>query len=249
MIKQHKNSKFAKKTRKTQRGIIKKAYGRDEVEMYVDQVVQKVENNLLPRILAIDNRDSAQFLIASTHTAKYDSIIAKQELLQTNQGIMRTDIDVLSERSARVYEDFVPSLKEGMDKLHFTIDTHIKDELKEFQEIRENMKQAADHVQTIQETLDNVSANGTKGLSASISDVFNKIGDLEKLTEGARARAKFWVVLHSIVENTPLLKPFKSKWGSFFYIILIVLTLNTIMHSVGIDFDITTIIKWLFSIV
>ena len=225
MIKQHKNSKFAKKSRETRKGTVKKAYGRNEVEMYVDQVVQKVENNLLPRILA------------------------KQELLQINQRTMRTDIDVLSERSVRVYEDFVPSFREGMDRLHSTIDTHINDELKEFQEIRENMKQAADHVQTIQETLDNVSANGTKGLSASISDVFNKIGDLEKLTEGARARAKFWVVLHSIIENTPLLKPFKSKWGSFFYIVLIVLTLNTIIHSLGVEFDIMTIIKWLFSIV
>jgi hypothetical protein len=186
-----------------------------------------------------------QFGLAKKHIKNYNAILENQTIIKDNQGLMKQEITTLSERQKRVYEDFIPQLTDGLDKIHSKLDTHITEETQEFQEIRDSLKTTAAEIKGIQYTLDSVSANGKQGLSASLTDVLNKIGTLERLTHGARMRAKLWVVLHDVVLTTPILKPLKNKWGAIIYAIIIMFIANTILHSLGVDFDVFALVKWL----
>jgi len=143
-------------------------------------------------------------------------------------------------------EASIPILNGGLERLHEKFDNHISEEYAEFSTIRNELTRAAAHTKEIQITLDSVSANGNKGLSASFTDIYNKLVTLEQITEGARARAKFWKLLHDMVETTPLLKPFKYKWGAVVYILFLIVIFNTMFHAFGLELNIIPLFKWIF---
>jgi hypothetical protein len=240
--------KYNDKSLKKAKAKAKTRYNCDEVEKYLDKAIISVKKDIIPRINAIDKRDKEQFKLAKDHIANYATILDNQSSLKSNQIKMKEEIIILSERQRRIFEDFVPQLKEGMDSIHEKLDAHIVDEEKEFQEIRLSTQKVADKAEAIQRTLDNVSANGNRGLSTSLTDIYEKLKDLEKITEGAKARTEFWLSAQKIINTNALLKPFKSKIGTIVYAIAFVIIINTILHSLGIEFDAIEIIKRLILI-
>ena len=154
---------------------------------------------------------------------------------------MKREIHSLSDQQIKIMEDFIPALSD----LHKKLDLHTLEETKVWNEFREELSKASNKVHDIQNTLDNVAANGNKGLGASFSDIYGKLKDLESITKPARARAKFWVAVNNLIESTPLMKPLRTKWGLILYSIVLILIANTIFHSFGLEFDVMTILKWL----
>jgi len=177
-----------------------------------------------------------------TASAIKTEVMPQIESLKRDHVLMKQD---MIELQKRVFDDLIPSLKDGIGDIGQKLDKHIETENQKFDHISSELSKAASHVETIQFTLDNVSANGNKGLSASMSDVYSKLRDLESLTEGPRNRAKFWAILHQVVNTTPFLKPLKYKWGAIFYFAILMLIINTILHSLGVDFNLVGIWKWL----
>ena len=237
----------SKVVKKTPVRSVRAQYNCDDVEKYFDKAVYRVKKDIIPRINAIDERDKAQFALAKDHIGNYTTILQNQDTIKENQGTMKQEIITLAERQKRVYEDFVPRLTAGIESIHTKLDSHIIDETTEFKEIRNSSDKLSQTIGSIQHTLDNVSANGNRGLSASFTDVYNKLTDLETITQGARARAKFYTVLHDVVVTTPFLKPLKYKWGAILYVMIFMLILNTFLREFGVAFDLIAIFKWLFT--
>jgi hypothetical protein len=208
-----------------------------ELKNYVDDKVDKLST----RIDIIDQRDATQFSIAKTHIAEYDVFL-------NNQAQLKANFDILAERQARMIDDLVPEFREGINRIHTLVDTHIQDENIKFQEVREDLREAASHVKSIQNTLDNVSANGNKGLSASLTDMYNKLSEVQKITEGARSRRKLVNVFKSVVENTAILRPLKSKIGIAIYTVIAILILNSVLHPFGIGFSIEALFVWIIKL-
>lgn len=209
----------SKGKRKRTISLIKPKKSRLTIEEYLDRSIRRVEDSLIPRI----------------ENLKDEHTFVRQELIK------------LDERQERIFEDFIPSVNAGIQSIHDAFDKHTMDESRALSEIRSDLSKAATHVEVIQNTLDNVSANGNKGLSASFTDVYNKIKDLEKLTEGARTRKKFRILLNKMIESTPLLRPLKKMWGIITYAIIAIVIINVILYSFGVRIDIVNIIEWLIT--
>lgn len=210
------------------------------LKRYLDK---RLEEQIIPRIDAVDERDKLQFSIASKHLEEYDSILQNQSELLHSQSHVKSEIVRIDERQKRLFEDMVPSLSDSISQLHNKLDAHIEEETNEFLNIRTELTSAAGHVEAIKHTLDNVSANGNKGLSSSLTDLYNKLDSLEKLNTGARARAKLWKVVHDVIDNTWFLRPVKSVWGLIVYFIVAVLVVNTVGHALGLEFNALSLIE------
>jgi hypothetical protein len=218
----------------------KKNFDHLEVEGFVTKAVKKVENKILPLVTALDERDAKQFAQATRLLEKQQTIV---ENMQVEQSKLKTDTLLLSERQQRIFEDFIPEMRDGLSQIHSTIHDHITDEAGEFDEIRDNLKKAASHVEGIQTTLDNVQANGIKGLSLSLTDIYNKVAELEGITAPARARTKFWKAAHDIMTTSLLLRPLKTWWGAFFYLALLILIVNSVLFPLGLHWNVWSIIS------
>ena len=226
----------------------KKVYDCEDVEGYLDRAIldvkKEINKTVISRIEEIDIRDRAQFAITKEHIGLYASIVHTQDIIKTNQAAMESEIVGVGENQKRVSEQ-IPTIKSEILRLHDKIDTHLVDQDAEFKELHNTAKQTKVQVETIQQSLDNVSVNGNKGLAAAVGEIAVALRDLKQVTEGARARAKFWAVLHNIVATTPFLKPLKYKWGVILYATIFLLLVNTILRAYGIEFDLWELFKWL----
>ena len=242
----------SKSTPKSLKKTAKISYDCEDVEKYLDRAITKVKHELIPRLELIDARDKFQYDSAKQIIIDANTIMsARQKHVEDSIVHMEESLDEIYKARKQMTDGLLSSfesLHKQFGELHAKLDTHIEDESGEFARIRDGLNRNAENVDAIKHTLDNVSANGNKGLSASFSDVYSKLKDLEVVTEGARSRAKFWAVLHDVVLTTPLLKPLKYKWGSIIYAAIILLIINTIVHALGVEWDLTAIFKWLFTL-
>jgi hypothetical protein len=111
---------------------------------------------------------------------------------------------------------------------------------------------------TILHRLDNVSANGNKGLESSLKDVYGKIAETHTevlllknqitevlyVTEGPRAWKTLSNSAKKVLSVSPIFKIFKNKMGRIFAIVIALLVLNTILHTLGISWTLQDIIKF-----
>jgi len=227
----------------------------NELKQYLDN---KIKDIIIPRIESVDMRDKTQYDAAKKIIIDANSLmvgrmdVTEKVVKQVENEVKEIDAHIKEakqerqEITQRLTQSF-ESLQGHFDLVHEKLDKHISDETQEFASIRDGLERAATHVEAIQQTLDNVSANGNKGLSNSMRDIHDKLSELEKVTRGARARAKFWRVISDVIDSTALLRPLKTKIGAVIYLSLIVLVVNTILHSLGFNFDIISLFKWLFS--
>lgn len=233
-----------------------KQYDCDDVEAYLSRAIEEfkkeadnarkmtieqVNSELLPRIDMIDKRDRDQYDTAKKIMVDLAAVAtAKQSTVENQVSRVESEVQEILETRKELFGNINTQLEQLSEKL----DTHIKN----FSTVNETLLKTSNHVYEIQRTLDNVSANGNKGLSASFTDVYNKLTEMQRVTAGARAREKFWSDFGNVINTTSWLKPFRSKWGAVIYIALIVLIVNTVLHALGINFDIGSIFEWLFRI-
>ena len=215
----------------------------DDIKQYLDQTVAREHNIVMPKLEAtatkvgvldtrltlldskvtiIDKRDMEQFELAKKQMSKYD------ELLTWKNNFHPEHESVLA----------------GLASLHAKIDTHLLDESNQFDALHKGLAEAAGHVANIQATLDNVSANGTKGLSKSLTDIYHKLEDLETITAGQQARAKMWKYATQSISETPILRPLKHLWGALLYAAIVLLIINTVIHALGITWDLIGLFRW-----
>jgi DNA repair exonuclease SbcCD ATPase subunit len=243
-----KSTKGAKKKTTPHKKSVRAVYDCQDVERYLDRAIERVKEEVLPKIETLDERDKTQYSMAKK--IMEDAAVAakgRQEQIEKKVDTVGKELEEIYQARKQMTDHLTSSfnaLHGRFEDLHTKLDTHIEDESKEFATIRDGLTKAATHVETIQKTLDEVSANGNKGLSASMTDVYNKLKDLESVTEGARARVKFYNVLHDVVSTTPLLKPLKYKWGSVLYAAIILLVVNTVVHALGVQWDLMGIFTW-----
>ena len=215
--------------------------GCNEVEKYLDKAVDRIKKEIVPRIDLLDQRDKEQYdtakkVIVDAHTVMAARITSAEHDVHN----VRTAFDNIAEKQEKI----VTSLTDSLKALHTKLDSHIEDESHEFLQIRNGLNRAAGHVESIQQTLDNVSANGNKGLSNSMTDIYDKLKDLQHLTEGARARQHFWTSAKELMATAWFLKLFTNKWSFIFVIGFILLLVNSFTHALGIDMNLQSIIDW-----
>ena len=239
-------SRVVKKKSVPHKRSVRAVYNCDDVEEYLDTAISRIKNEIVPRIDAIDARDRLQYDTAKKIIQDANQIVlSRVEHAETILDKVEKDVEEVFETRKELFGN----IDKHFVLLHNKIDQHISDETKEFQEIREATQKAASHVQVIQQTLDDVSANGKKGLTASFTDIYEKVKDVESATAGVRARVKFYTALHDVVVKTPFLKPLKYKWGALIYAAMLLLILNTVLHALGVNWDLIAFFKWLFSFI
>lgn len=106
-------------------------------------------------------------------------------------------------------------------------------------------------VQHIKTRIDSVSANGNPGLEASLRDLYQQnkaihadvktmsgqITDLIQVTASDRAWKNWWKAGRELVKESKLLAICRSKAGVYSLLIVILLTLNSITHALGLDLN------------
>ena len=234
------------KTKKpTNARLTRESSSEQKVEVYIDKAVKQMRDEIVPRIDILDMRDKEQYTAARKIIIDSNAIASeRQSQVETTVKRVKDEIDEIFQERKIAFAEF----KTSIHSLHDKIDKHIEDETKEFLSIKNTLEKNTEHTLAIQKTIDDVSANGNKGLNASFNDMYSKLTELEKVTQGARARAKFWTVAHDIIENTALLKPLRYKWGAVLYIIIILLVVNTLLHALGWQFDVVSIVKWVLTL-
>jgi len=106
-----------------------------------------------------------------------------------------------------------------------------------FLDLQENQAQMKEQIgnnqkgiQNINNTLDNVNANGRRGLGESIHDLYKAVDEL-KVIEAAH-----WY-------NKPLKEYLVSKWLRILFLLSMFLLLTSVLHSLGIELDFQSILK------
>ena len=165
-------------------------------------------------------------IISQTMREVEKNILPQIELL--NKRISAKEIE--QSLLAKVQYDTILLKQEA---LYAKLDTHVVKERLSLEQIENNTRKIQD---------------SDNELTQNIKDINVQLKELNQVTASARARTKFWSILHNVVETAPLLRPLKSKFGIIFYSFIFLLITNTILHTLGVDFNIISIIKWLLSL-
>lgn len=162
-------------------------------------------------------------------------------------------IDGLDRRDLVQYTNATNVLKD----LHSKLEKHLVEEAGEYVKIHAGLAEAATNVKRIQDTLDTVSANGTKGLGPSLKDLYNKnievhasVVKLTEVLEPKLERMAWWHSTKRLAGTMPGVRMLSNKFG----LGLGVLTLVVIINVVSVAFTgvglisietVATIVKWL----
>ncbi len=128
-------------------------------------------------------------------------------------------------------------------KLHDMLTEHVTDETAEFKAISEKQEAMKDTITTVQDTLNTVSANGNKGLHASLKDLYAKntevhdeLKEIKELMAPAIDRHALWASAKRVAQTTWLFKLGAHKAGRYFMWFILIVLLNTVFHGlVGVS--------------
>jgi hypothetical protein len=243
-----------KKITKKRAPALRVQYGCDEVERYLDRAINEVKEELLPRIAALDERDKKQYENARDYlTQSFESIITKNANVESTIQRVGTELEEIYEDRKKMVEQMT-----GMfQKLHDMLTEHVTDETAEFKAISEKQEAMKDTITTVQDTLNTVSANGNKGLHASLKDLYAKntevhkeLIEIKELMAPAINRHMWWESTKSVARTTWFFKMGGHKIGRYILVFLFLVFFNTIFHTlVGVSiFDWTSLIDILRSL-
>lgn len=117
-----------------------------------------------------------------------------------------------------------------LKQLDMFLDSHMNSHA----QITIDIMEVLDAVKRIDNTLNSVQANGRAGLSNSISDIYNKLNELFKVTEALRTRKKIWTSLKHWKETSALSKAIHSKIGKLTCVGIVSFIIISVIHAVGI---------------
>lgn len=164
-----------------------------------------------------------------------------------------SEINTLDRRDLVQYTNATNVLKDLNGKL----DKHLIEEAGEFTKIHNGMAETALDVKKIQDTLDTVSANGTKGLGASLKDLYNKnlevhasVVTLTEYLQPKLERMAWWDSTKHIVRTMPPVRLMSSKFGLGLMVFVSVILVNIIVHvftgvtPISLE-TVAAVVKWL----
>lgn len=108
----------------------------------------------------------------------------------------------------------VETVQDTVPILQDKIETHIKNSHESWKKMDKKMDDVTTQVGTVRNTIDNVNANGNKGLGLSLKDIYNKLDDLYKVTETDRAKMNLKKSIETIFQNSFFLKTKAGRWIS-----------------------------------
>jgi hypothetical protein len=231
-------------------------FGCDEVEQYLDRAIEEVKKEILPKITAIDQRDKEQYENARDYLTK-----SFESLVERNAKVEHT-ITHVGKELEEIYEDRKKMVAELTDMFHNltgVLHKHITDETAEFKEISVRQEAMKDTITTVQDTLNTVSANGNKGLHASLKDLYNKnnevhteivglkddIKSFRDLVQPELDRKAWWISTKKMMKTSALFKMLTTKGGIVIFIFIGWLLANIILHPFGINLGLATLLNLL----
>jgi hypothetical protein len=163
---------------------------------------------------------------------------------RTKMEYSREDVESylgrITERQAEIEEN----IKISITSLHSKLDGHIQEENNEFKNIADKQSAMKDTITTVQDTLNTVSANGNRGLHASLKDLYNKntqvhdeivglkidIRSFRELVQPELDRKAWWVSTKKMLATSTLFKFIRSKFGGMVAVFFVWLFVNIVLH-------------------
>ena len=238
---------------------LSKVYNCDDVEVYLDKAVNRIKDEILPKIENLDQRDKDQYDAAKK--IMIDAAIlanAKQEHVEETVEKVKIELDGIVNKQDTIVRD-INGLLLG---LHTKIDKHIIDESITFKEIQTSLLDISEHgtklAQDIDNKLNNVQVNGgTYPFNEALQHIYGqhlethkKLDDVVMLVEPIQARRRWAQASRELIKKNGFLHfIFSTKIGAIIGTILLLLIVNTILVTVfHVDFDLISMFKWVISL-
>jgi len=221
----------------------------DGVKEYIDGVTMKIHDELISKLNVIDNRDKAQYDAAKKIILDTNAVFDRRQ--QTIEDtVSRMEIALNTVQKERETTDI--KLTTSIANIHREFRTHIHDETDEFKQIASNQLNMATNIADIQTTLNTVSANGNKGLHASLRDLYEKnsevhtdLKEIKILLAPALDRHQWWESTKKVFKTSGIFTIVKSKVGRLVLLLCILLLVNTVLHPFfGGNFDLQSILEF-----
>ena len=116
---------------------------------------------------------------------------------------------------------------------------HVKDNSEKFNSID----------QKLHYILNEVSANGNKGLDASLKDIHSEVREIKTLLQPIMDRHQLWISIKRVMDSTWFLRICRTKKGVGIAGLVAFLLINTVLHSLGIVLDIPSILMFFKGII
>lgn len=116
--------------------------------------------------------------------------------------------------------------------------------------LREDVDHLKVNIQKVETTLATVSANGRQGLENSLKDLYNKnveiqkqLNELKLIVEPIVERGAWLRLTKKVFDNSWMGKVHRSKPARYVVLFIVVILVNTVLHSFGIVLDIPAMLK------
>lgn len=127
----------------------------------------------------------------------------------------------------------IDNIQKDMEVLKIEM-TSLKDWHIDERQLLSSVKESQD---TVLNRLDKVSANGSPGLEASLKDIYQKLAEVHTQIFAVQLEeAKKWY-------NLTLIQLFRKSWMKPFWIVIMIVILNSIGHQFGVGLDLQSILK------
>lgn len=188
---------------------------------------------LVTRIEAIDKRDLDQYETAKKIMVDSGTMmLAKIEHAERQVSQVRVELDEF----ARVQTKTMEHLNEVL----VSIDVKLNDIATHGTALARRLDDQLSHVKV---------NGGTYPLCEAMQQIYKKLEEIGKLTEGLSVRKRWAQATKELIaRDGPLHFIFGSKIGFAVSAVILLIVFNSITHSMGLEFDIFSIINWIIQL-
>lgn len=221
----------------------------------VDEAVDAIKRDLVPRIDLLDERDKEQYNAAKKIMIDLTTVITRRtEAVESTIDDLKEKERIALEERKRLNNELLESFKQ----LDTKVDSQLTKGAEDLKQISTRLDDIAVHgtalARHIDMQLNKIEVNGgtyplneaLKHLYQQHQETHRKLNELNEVTAGIRAKAHLYAGLQEAFDKMMLFKIFKSKFGAIVAIFIGFIIINSILHAMGINVDIDSIIKWLF---
>jgi hypothetical protein len=177
------------------------------------------------------------------------------------QEVWTKSVDERLDRMEVCYTEVIPELKVKMDILskgipdiQAQIEKHTDDGDKVWANISKEISKLTTSVDSISNDLNHIQLNGNViGFKQGIKELYIAVGlnkvaidELRVLTEATRLFTNMKISLIAWTKTSMIVRFFKSRFGQLVGFVILAGLLNTLLESIGIDFNIWSVVKKLF---
>lgn len=217
------------------------------------------------KIVRNSNADSTHRLVAMKRTDLNTVRIASRWQKSTGKAI-----ELLASTAIENRNKIEDTAKKLLD-LHEKFDTNTNNEMTRFKSVTDGQTNLiaivaanADVLEVVKEKqedilhrLDNVSANGSLGLEATLKGIYQKneevhsdiqkvntqLNEIFEVTKNERAWRNLRASVKQVINNSSTFAIFKTRTGTVVGVIILIILVNTLLHPLGINLDVWSLIQ------